>query len=285
MSNNNHKPIVSVIIPTYNRDKYLEKAIKSVLEQSYKDYELILIDDGSTDDTSKILKKYNKKIRSYSMLHSGVSTARNFGISKAHGEWIALLDSDDYWLPGKLEKQMLYLENNPDIKVAQVGEKWVRNGKFVNPMKKHQKYSGWIFEKSLPLCIVSPSAVIIHKTIFDEIGLFDENMPVCEDYDLWLRVSKKYQIGLLPEHLIVKIGGHEDQLSTKYWGMDRYRVNSMEKLLNEDLEDWQRKLVINEIINKLQVLYIGREKRTDLPNVFEPRLRKYKRMLHETNAN
>ena len=285
MNTNDHKPTVSVIIPTYNREKYIERAIKSVLEQSYKDYELIIVDDGSTDDTAKILKKYDKKIRKFSMLHSGVSAARNFGISKAHGQWIALLDSDDYWLPEKLAKQMAYLEENPDMKIMQVGEKWIRNGKFVNPMKKHQKYSGWIFEKCLPLCIVSPSAVIIHKSIFEEIGLFNEEMPVCEDYDLWLRVARKYPIGLMSEFLIVKTGGHEDQLSKKYWGMDRYRVDSLERLLSEDLEKWQRELVIKEIINKLEVLYLGRTKRVDLPNVFEPKLKKYKRMINEIDAN
>jgi glycosyltransferase involved in cell wall biosynthesis len=282
---NDHKPKVSVIIPTYNREKYIERAIKSVLEQTYRDYELIIIDDGSTDNTGKILRKYDKKIRNFSMLHSGVSAARNFGISKAHGEWIALLDSDDYWLPEKLEKQMEYLEKYSNYKVAQVGEKWIRNGKFVNPMKKHRKYSGWIFDKCLPLCIVSPSAVIVHQEIFKEVGLFNENMPVCEDYDLWLRIAKKYPIGLLDEMLIVKTGGHDDQLSRKYWGMDRYRVESMERLLGEDLENWQRELVVRELIKKLEVLYMGRAKRTDLPNIFEPKLRKYKRMLHEINAD
>lgn len=285
MNNNDHKPTVSVIIPTYNRESYLERAIISVLEQTYTDYELIIIDDGSTDDTVSILNKYDKNIRKYSILHSGVSAARNFGITKAHGQWIALLDSDDYWLPEKLKKQMAYLGENPELKVAQVGEKWIRNGKSVNPMKKHQKFSGWIFEKCLPLCIVSPCAVVIHKSIFDEMGIFDVEMPVCEDYDLWLRVAKKYQIGLMEELLIVKTGGHQDQLSKKYWGMDRYRVYSMEKLLNEELETWQRGLVLKGIINKLEVLNLGRAKRPVLPNVFEPKLRKYKRILHEFNTS
>ncbi len=284
MMQNNHKPTVSVIIPTYNREKSLERAIKSVLNQTYKDYELIIIDDGSTDNTDRILHKYEKNIRHFSILHAGVSAARNFGIKKSHGDWIALLDSDDYWLPEKLEKQMQYIQEHPEFKVAQVGEKWIRNGKFVNPMKKHQKYSGWIFEQCLPLCIVSPSAVIIQKTIFEEVGYFNESMPICEDYDLWLRIAKDHPIGLMDETLIVKTGGHDDQLSRQYWGMDRFRVDALERLLDEDLKPWQRKLVIKEIVNKLEILYIGREKRTELPNVFEPKLKQYKRMLHESGS-
>ncbi len=285
VENNTHKPIVSVIIPTYNREHVLERAIQSVLNQTYKNYELIIIDDGSTDDTSKILDKYDKDIRHYSMLHSGVSAARNFGIKKAYGDWIALLDSDDYWLPEKLEKQVKFVSRHPQFKVAQTDEKWIRKGKFVNPMKKHQKHSGWIFEKCLPLCIVSPSAVMIHKEIFDAVGLFDENLPVCEDYDLWLRISRNYQIGLLPEKLIVKTGGHDDQLSRQYWGMDRFRVDALERLLEKELKPWQRELVIREIVKKLEILYIGREKRSNLPNVFEPKLRQYQRMLYESNSD
>ena len=283
MTDNNHNPAISVIIPTYNREATLERAIKSVLEQNYSDFELIIIDDGSTDDTSKILRKYKKQIRSFSMLHSGVSAARNFGINKACGEWIALLDSDDYWLPQKLEKQMQWLDENPEFKIHQVGEKWIRNGKFVNPMDKHKKYSGWIFEQCLPLCIVSPSAVIIHKSVLDDVGLFNEGMPVCEDYDLWLRVAKKYQIGLMEELLIVKTGGHDDQLSRKYWGMDRFRVDSMERLLQEELADWQRELVLKQLVNKLEVLFLGREKRNGLPNIFESKLIEYKRMLKDAD--
>ncbi|MBN2280206.1 MAG: glycosyltransferase [Candidatus Marinimicrobia bacterium] len=283
MLNNSHKPNVSVIIPTYNREQLLERAIKSVLEQTYKDFELIVIDDGSTDNTSRILRKYKKKIISYSTLHSGVSAARNFGINKSHGEWIALLDSDDYWYPQKLEKQIQWLENNSDYKIQQVGEKWIRNGKFVNPMNKHQKYHGWIFAQCLPLCIVSPSAVIIHRSVFDDIGLFNENMPVCEDYDLWLRISRKYPIGLMEEFLIVKTGGHDDQLSRKFWGMDRFRVESLERLLNEYLADWQRELVIKEIVHKLEVLNLGREKRDGLPNIFGPKLNEYRKIMINEN--
>ncbi|MCK4641667.1 MAG: glycosyltransferase [Candidatus Marinimicrobia bacterium] len=270
---------ISVIIPTYNRGDELKRAIKSVLSQTYKNYELIVVDDGSTDNTSRILSRFTDKIRFYSKLHGGVSSARNFGLEKSEGTWVAFLDSDDYWLPEKLDRQMQYIREHPDIMIVQTDEKWIRKGKFVNPMKKHQKYSGWIFPRCLPLCIVSPSAVLVHQKVFNDVGVFDENLPVCEDYDLWLRIAYKYQIALIPEKLIVKTGGHSDQLSRQYWGMDRYRIQALEKLLKEDITDDQRELVLKEIIKKLTVLETGRRKRYDLPNIFAGKLSEYRKKL------
>jgi glycosyltransferase involved in cell wall biosynthesis len=266
---------VSVIIPTYNREGSLTRAIESVLEQTYRNFELIVIDDGSTDDTSRIIKKYKKKIRYFSQLHSGVSSARNLGLEKSEGAWVAFLDSDDYWLPQKLTRQMECLAEHPDWLIMQTDEKWIRNGVFVNPMKKHRKYGGWIFPQCLPLCIVSPSAVIIHQKVFNDIGVFDESLPVCEDYDLWLRIALKYEIGLLPEKLIVKTGGHADQLSRKYWGMDRYRVLALEKILKENLDLNQTELVLKEIVKKLTILSQGRAKHPELPNIYTEKLLAY----------
>jgi glycosyltransferase involved in cell wall biosynthesis len=266
---------ISVIIPTYNRENSLERAIESVLAQTYHNYELIVIDDGSTDNTSRIIKKYKKKIRYFSQLHSGVSSARNLGLEKSEGAWVAFLDSDDYWLPQKLARQMQCLSENPQWLVMQTDEKWIRNGVFVNPMKKHRKYSGWIFPQCLPLCIVSPSAVIIHQKVFNDVGVFDESLPVCEDYDLWLRIALKYEIGLLPEKLIVKTGGHSDQLSRKYWGMDRYRVLALEKILLAGLDRTQTGLVLDEIIRKLSILSHGRAKHPELSNIYADKLAEY----------
>jgi len=272
---------ISVIIPTYNRSEVLERAIKSVLAQTYKNFELIVVDDGSTDNTSRILTKFGRKIRFFSKLHGGVSSARNFGLEKGEGTWVAFLDSDDYWLPRKLERQMQYIQEHPEILILQTDEKWIRKERFVNPMKKHQKYSGWIFPQCLPLCIVSPSAVLIHQKIFNDIGVFDENLPVCEDYDLWLRIALKYPIYLLAEKLIVKTGGHTDQLSRQYWGLDRYRVQVLEKVLNYDLTDEQYEIVLKEIIRKLTILDQGRRKREELPNIFTSKLTEYRSNLHE----
>lgn len=272
---------ISVIIPTYNREVTLERAIKSVLAQTHRNFELIVIDDGSTDNTSLIIDKYNRKIRYFSKLHAGVSSARNLGLEKSEGTWVSFLDSDDYWLPGKLERQMEYLTNHPGMMIVQTEEQWIRNGVPVNPMKKHKKHSGWIFRYCLPLCIVSPSAVLIHQKVFNDVGVFDESFPVCEDYDLWLRIAIKYRIGLIPEKLIVKTGGHADQLSRKYWGIDRFRVRALEKVLGEDLTIGQRKLVLEEIVKKLEILSKGREKHNGLPNIYENKLNSYQKRLYE----
>ncbi|MFH1213506.1 MAG: glycosyltransferase [Candidatus Neomarinimicrobiota bacterium] len=275
---------ISVIIPTYNREISLERAIDSVLEQTYRNFELIVIDDGSTDNTVSIIRKFRKRIRYYSRLHGGVSSARNLGLEKSEGTWVAFLDSDDYWLPRKLERQMQCLTENPRWLVLQTDEKWIRHGTVVNPMNKHRKYSGWIFRQCLPLCIVSPSAVIVHQKVFNDVGVFDESLPVCEDYDLWLRIALKYEIGLLPEKLIVKTGGHADQLSKKYWGMDRYRVLALEKILLAGLDQEQTGLVLDEIIKKLTILSQGRAKLLELPclndtvgqvNIYTDKLLKY----------
>lgn len=274
---------ISVIITTYNREKTLERAIKSVLNQTHRNYELLIIDDGSTDNTNKIIDKYRKKIRYYSKLHGGVSSTRNLGLEKSEGTWVAFLDSDDYWLPTKLEKQLKFINNHPEMMAVQTEEIWIRKGRRVNPMKKHKKYGGWIFEQCLPLCIVSPSAVMMHQRVINDIGVFDESFPVCEDYDLWLRLSLHYQIGFIPEPLIVKTGGHSDQLSRRYWGVDRYRVRALEKILNEDLAPHQRELVLNEIVKKLTILSKGREKYPHLPNTYKQKLNEYQNKLNEFN--
>ncbi len=270
---------ISVIIPTYNRGAVLERAIKSVLNQSYRNFEIIVVDDGSTDNTHRILEKYSRQIRYFSQLHSGVSSCRNFGLEKSEGTWVAFLDSDDYWLPEKLERQIQFVQQHPEFLIVQTDEKWIRHGKFVNPMKKHRKYGGWIFKQCLPLCIVSPSAVMVHQRVFNDVGVFDENLPVCEDYDLWLRISRKYPIGLIEEKLIVKTGGHSDQLSRQYWGMDRYRIMALENILNNELSAEQYGLVLKEIIKKLTVLETGRRKRHDLPNIFAGKLSEYRSKL------
>jgi len=275
---------ISVIIPTYNREASLEKAIKSVLDQTHKNTELIVIDDGSTDDTTHIIDKYSQKIRYFSKLHGGVSSARNFGLEKSTGSWVAFLDSDDYWLPEKLEKQLHYMQTHQYL-VAQTDEKWIRYGEPVTPMDKHRKYEGWIFKKCLPLCIVSPSAVMVHQKVFNDVGVFDESFPVCEDYDLWLRIALKYPIGLLPQKLVVKTGGHADQLSRKYWGMDRYRVRALEKILTHELPTEYRQQVLKEIVNKLGILNSGREKRPELPNIYYKKLKIYRQKLQEFNEN
>jgi glycosyltransferase involved in cell wall biosynthesis len=254
-------PKISVIIPTYNRAHVLKRAIDSVLNQTFSDFEIIVVDDGSTDDTQKLLKQYDDKLKVITTENRGVSAARNIAIKDAKGKYIAGLDSDDYWHKRKLERQIEALESRPDIKIIYTNEIWIRNGKRVNQCKQHQKYSGHIYKKCLPLCIISPSSVVMERSIFDDIGLFDEDLPACEDYDLWLRVASKYEVFFLDEELIYKTGGHEDQLSHKYWGMDRFRVTALQKALNLDLSDGDKKATVEMLKEKCRVLILGFEKR------------------------
>ena len=222
---------ISVVIPTYNRVTFLKDAIDSVLAQTFLDFELIVVDDGSTDETPKLLSSYNNKVRVITQTNQGPSAARNRGIETAKGEWIAFLDSDDVWKPDKLKKQVQFITDNPDTKICQTEEVWIRSGKRVNPKKKHEMHSGWIYEKCLPLCIVSPSSVMIHQDVFEKAGLFDETMLACEDYDLWLRVTPHYPVFLVREQLIVKQGGHDDQQSRTIESLDCLRIKAMVKSL------------------------------------------------------
>jgi len=252
--------LVSVIIPSFNRAYCLPECIRSVLRQG--GFELIVVNDGSTDDTVKVLKSFSDIRVIHLANNQGVSYARNQGIEQAKGSLICFLDSDDLWEIGKLEAQVKWMQDHPECQAVYTDEIWIRNGVRVNPMFKHQKYSGDIFKQCLPLCIVSPSSVMLRKTLLDEVGVFDESMPVCEDYDLWLRIAVRYPFTFLNDQLIIKRGGHKDQLSRKYWGMDRWRIYALEKLLRgDDLNSEQREWVKDMLIEKSTILIKGFEKR------------------------
>jgi glycosyltransferase involved in cell wall biosynthesis len=225
-------PLISVVIPAHNRADLARRAIASVLAQDFRDFEIIFVDDGSTDGTPALAGEFGCAITWIRRENGGVSAARNTGIRAARGSHIAFLDSDDQWLPGKLRAHAEYIREHPEVRIHQAEEIWVRAGRRVNPMKKHRKPEGDIFMRALELCLVSPSAVIMRRDLFDEYGMFDEDLPGCEDYDMWLRGSARERVGLIPEALVLKYGGHADQLSHRYWGMDRYRVYSILKLLN-----------------------------------------------------
>ena len=250
---------ISIIIPTFNRLQYLKKAIDSVLKQTYQNFELIIIDDGSTDCTLDFLIKFkDKRLSFYPKTNSGVSASRNLGIKKSKYNIIAFLDSDDIWLPKKLAKQIHFFEKNPNYKIAQTEEIWIRNGKRVNAMNKHKKLEGFFYEESLKLCLISPSSVIIKREILNDIGFFDETLPACEDYDSWLRITSKYKVGLIKENLIEKHGGHPDQLSRKFTGMDKFRIIAMLKsLTNNSLNQEQRLATIQEIKKKSKIYANG----------------------------
>jgi len=263
MSYNKAIEEISVIIPTYNRCDLLKRAINSVIKQTITPKEIIIVDNGSTDQTYQMVSSLFPEINYFIEKKRGVSAARNKGILESKSKWIAFLDSDDAWKPTKLEKQMEYSVFNQDkYRIIHTDENWYRNKKFLNQLKKHKKSGGNIFKNSLQLCCISPSSVVLKKQIFDDYGLFDENLEVCEDYDMWIRITAKEEVGFLDSPLVLKYGGHSDQLSKKFWGMDRFRIKSLEKnLKNEHFSKSQKINVLDTLIEKLTIVSDGALKR------------------------
>ncbi len=283
--------MISVIIPTYNRADIVRRAIQSVLIQQGAEFEVIVVDDGSTDNTEAIVHKLYqpegkphheslgmappkfRPIKFVSQANRGVSAARNTGIAYAKGEWLAFLDSDDEWLPGKLAAQMDFFKKNPDYKICQTDEIWIRKGVRVNKMKKHEKKGGWIFEHCLPLCAISPSAVMMHRSLLDTVGTFNENYPACEDYELWLRVASRFPVGLIETPLIKKYGGHEDQLSHKYEAMDRFRVKALTEILAAGVLNAEQTGAAQAMLDEKQrILELGAKKRGENSVLHKPGL-------------
>ncbi len=260
-------PEVSVIIPAYNRAGFLREALESVRRQTYflreegRSCEVLVVDDGSTDGTAAVAASWPGSVRLIQQEHRGVSAARNRGLASADGKFIAFLDSDDLWDPRKLEIQTAYLRTHPKAVLSLTEEIWIRRGVRVNPRRIHRKYSGWVFERFLPLCLLSLSSALFRREVFEEIGVFDEDLPVCEDYDLGLRLAARYPVHLHPEPLTIKRGGHPDQLSHSTWGMDRFRVRALIKILEGPLTREQKRLVRREIVRKSRILAQGFEKR------------------------
>lgn len=262
-------PKFSVIIPTFNRAQTLTRAIESVLSQTYKNFELIIVDDGSTDSTQDILNNY-PQIKVIKQENQGVSHARNTGVKEARAGWVCFLDSDDEWLENKLELQAIFSEENPNINCIHGEEIWIRNGVRVNQKQKHQKEGGNQFLASLKVCFISPSTVCLTKAVLFEFGGFREDFEVCEDYDLWAKLTAKYEIGFIGTPLIKKYGGHVDQLSTKFVAMDYWRIKSIDWVLkNSDLSQEQKQGAITILLKKCRILLKGYQKHNNLKNFSE----------------
>ncbi len=257
----NSGPEVSVIIPTYNRLEMVLRAVDSVLKQRFKNFECIVVDDGSTDETFEMLSLIkDSRLKIVSQKNKGVSAARNKAIDNSCGNYIALLDSDDEWEPRKLDKQLLFMKEG-QFEIAQTDEIWIRKGKRVNQCKKHEKPEGFFFERSLAMCMVSPSCVMFSRKFWDAVGPFDENMAACEDYDLWLR-AYEYPVGLLRERLTIKYGGRPDQLSNSVGCLDLLRMYSIAKLLGPGkLDAGKRESAIKELCRKAGYFAGGCRKR------------------------
>lgn len=253
---------VSVIVPTRNRRAQVLEALASVAAQTCQPREVILIDDGSDDDTIDQVRARFPEVQVARQAPAGVSRARNRGIRAAQGEWLAFLDSDDRWLPHKLERQLEARRSDPDCRLLHCDEIWIRNGRRVNPKQRHRKRGGWIYPYCLPLCVISPSAAVLHRSVFDDIGLFDESLPACEDYDLWLRLCCREAVHYLDEPLLIKTGGHADQLSRQYAGMDRFRLQALAgQLRNAPLSVADRALTLDTLQYKFRIYTQGAARR------------------------
>jgi glycosyltransferase involved in cell wall biosynthesis len=257
---------VSVIIPVHNRRELLiGRSLPSVLGQTRAADEVIVVDDGSTDGMAEAVAERWPEVMVIRQPNRGVSAARNAGVAASSGEWIAFLDSDDEWLPEKLEVQLAGLrspELNPErLRVCHTNEKWLRNGKPLRQRRHHRKSGGWIFERCLELCCMSPSSVMLQRSVWVDVGGFDESLPACEDYDLWLRISARMPVLYLEAPLLIKHGGHDDQLSMKYPLMDSFRVQALEKLMADETVDVdKRDLAVAELRKRLEWLIAGAEK-------------------------
>jgi len=246
-------PSVTVIIPTYNRSGILKIAVESVLNQTWQDFELIVVDDGSTDDTAEMIAvHYSKRVRYIQQENRGPAAARNTGIDAASHGLIAFLDSDDRFDKKKLAIQVAAMHQAPEFLVSHTQEIWFRRGMFLNQKKKHRKENGYIFERCLELCAVGMSTIMVRKKLFDEVGTFDERLPCCEDYDLWLRASVRHPFLLVDHPLTIKEGGRPDQLSWQHRvGMDRLRIYSIRNLMESGkLQGEQLSMAARELVRK-----------------------------------
>ncbi|MBI5557375.1 MAG: glycosyltransferase family 2 protein [Deltaproteobacteria bacterium] len=248
-------PRISVIIPTYNRKEYLPRAIESVLGQSFRDFELIVVDDGSTDGTAALVAGYGAALRPVRQENRGPAAARNAGIRVAHGALLAFLDSDDWFAPEKLVVQEAAMARRPDYLVSHTDEIWYRRGALLNQKKKHHRPHGFIFADALKLCVVGMSTVMMRREFFERAGLFDEDLPCCEDYDLWLRAAISLPFLKIDAPLTMKAGGRPDQVSVQYRaGMDKFRIKAILKLLDQGvLTGEQRRLARRELACKCRI--------------------------------
>ena len=251
-------PQITVIIPVYNREFSIKRCIDSVLSQSILPKDIIVIDDFSSDSTVAKLQEYNSRITVVKLLENhGVSFSRNLGVQYSNASWISFLDSDDEWEPTKLENQLAYLKRYPFYQIIQSQENWIRNGETLTQKSYHKKQPGWIWKESLERCMVSPSSVLLSRELFSSFLGFDTDLPACEDYDLWLRITRYHPVGLDVSVSLTKYAGHDNQLSKIYPAMDQYRVKALIKLLEREKNNSYKKFIITILSKKLDILIKG----------------------------
>ena len=258
---------ISAIIPTYNRLPLLREAVFSVLDQTHPPLELIVADDGSDDGTreycTNTLAEYPDSFRYLQLSRCGMpGKVRNAGAELACGEYLAFLDSDDLWKPEKLARQVAYFQEHPEIRICHTREIWQRGEKTVSQAGQKHRRSGNIFPDALKKCILGPSTVLMRRELFEQLGGFREDLEIAEDYELWLRITAGYPIGYLDEPLVIKRGGHADQLSEKYGQIEIFRINALLLNLEEGtFRGEQRELAARELVRKCRIYARGCEKR------------------------
>jgi glycosyltransferase involved in cell wall biosynthesis len=263
---------VSVIVVTHNRRAMVREAVASVLSQRDARFELIVVDDGSTDGTGDDLEALAAKQRNAARRPSiqivraaqncGVAAARNAGVARATAPLVAFLDSDDWWAPTKLRRQLDFMVSHPECVIAQTEEIWIRKGVRVNPGLRHRKRAGDIFIASTRTCLLSPSAVIIRLAQLRKIGGFDEDFAAAEDYDLWMRMLAHHEAGLIDEPLVTRRAGHPGQLSATVPAMDRFRILALLKLLaGHNLSANRRAAVCDVLAEKCRIVVHGLARR------------------------
>ncbi|MBN2652695.1 MAG: glycosyltransferase family 2 protein [Spirochaetales bacterium] len=249
-------PFFSVIIPVYNRENLIDSAIESVLRQSFSDYELIVVDDGSTDRSLyHVGKSADKLLR---LEHSGMAgLVRNRGAELASGKFLAFLDSDDLWLEDKLALQYELLQKNKGLKLVHTREIWIRNGREISQKSQKHKREGDIFEDALWKCIIGPSTTVIDREVFLRLGGFREDLEVAEDYELWLRYCSDYEVGYIDTPCTVKQAGEWDQLSAKYEMIENFRIDALFSLVKSNYFNIERQQLAKKVLIKKLEIYLN----------------------------
>lgn len=280
-------PIVSVIIPTFNRVHLLKRAIDSVLAQSFKDFELLIVDDGSTDDTEAMVATIeDPRVRFIKLTHSGFpGKVRNAGVVQSTGALLAFLDSDDCWRPQKLSRQVplhAVTEGREGelsrARISHTRELWLRSGKEISQHSQKHRREGNIFEDALIKCIIGPSTVILGRALFQKFGGFREDLEIAEDYEIWLRITYTEPVAYIDEPLTKKYAGHGDQLSEKYGLIEPFRIRGLKDLVDRGyFQGEPLKLAKAELSRKCRIYAGGCRKRgkSDEARKYEEEARRY----------
>jgi glycosyltransferase involved in cell wall biosynthesis len=306
----------SVVVPTCNKREQVAQALQSALAQTYRNFEIAIVDDGSTDGTpAHVFRTFGAEPKAidivshlnpaalrpffHHFVHDGVTfkyhyhtnrglaAARNRGIRHARGSYVAFLEAEDRWDPTHLETQLAFLEANQGARISRVGEHPGRTCPRGRRPGRAERASGWLFASALENCPASISCAVIHRSCFTECGAFDENLPACEDYDLWLRLSARFPIYYVDGPEVVHRSPRAE-ISPHAWTWDRFRVYALEKSFQSGhLDPEQRFLVSQEIVRRCERLVDGfrRQKSEERANFYERKRRRFAQEVRKLKAS